>query len=315
MYKNARLTPKGRELMLARLEAGQHQLDVAQAMGVSVTTLKKWLRRFRAEGVSGLQDRSSRPHHSPRQLCESLRQGIVSLRRERRSGRFIAARLQVSTASVSRILRRAQLSRWRELEPKVPVIRYERQEPGELIHLDIKKLGRIKGIGHRIHGHQDNAHRNRGIGWDFVHVAIDDASRLGIADVAADETGATATHLLERTVADYQRCGIRVQRVMTDNGSPYLSHAFRDACRRLGIRHLRTKPYTPKTNGKAERFIQTCLREWAYAQAYESSHQRTLALKYWLHHYNWHRPHSALKSLPPIGRLKLEGNNLMMLHT
>jgi transposase InsO family protein len=301
--------------MLGRLEAGQHQLDVAQAMGVSVTTLKKWLRRFRCEGVTGLQDRSSRPAHSPGALAPQLREQILSLRRTRRTGRFIAAKLQVSTASVSRVLRRAHLSRWRELEPQVPLIRYERQEPGELIHLDIKKLGRIKGIGHRIHGHQHNTHRSKGIGWDFVHVAIDDASRLGMADVVADEKGDTATQLLEKTVADYERCGIRVQRVMTDNGGAYRSNAFRNACRRLHIRHLRTKPYTPRTNGKAERFIQTCLREWAYAQAYESSHQRTQALRHWLHHYNWHRPHSALKSLPPISRLKLEGNNLMILHS
>ncbi len=316
MHKNARLTPKGRELMLGRLKAGQHQLDVAQAMGVSVTTLKKWLRRFRAEGAAGLQDRSSRPCHSPRRLPEALRQAVVGLRYERRTGRYIASRLRLSTASVSRILRRAQLSRWRELEPKVPVIRYERQEPGELIHLDIKKLGRINGIGHRIHGRRDtNTHRNQGIGWDFVHVAIDDASRLAIADVVADEKGLTATQLLEKTVAEYERRGVRVQRIMTDNGAAYRSDAFREACRRLQIRHLRTKPYTPRTNGKAERFIQTCLREWAYAEAYESSDQRSLALKHWLHHYNWHRPHSALQSRPPVSRLKLEGNNLLMLHT
>ena len=203
MYKHARLTPKGRELMLERLKAGQHQLDVSQAMGVSLTTLKKWLRRFKAEGLAGLQDRSSRPRHSPRQLLSGTVCSIVALRRQRRTGRFIAGNLGVSAASVSRILRRAKLSRWRELEPAAPVVRYEREHPGELIHLDVKKLGRINGVGHRIHADRRNALRNRGIGWDFVHVAIDDASRIAMADVAADECGQTATTLLWRTVERY----------------------------------------------------------------------------------------------------------------
>jgi transposase InsO family protein len=315
MYKHARLTPKGRELMLERLKAGQHQLDVAQAMGVSLTTLKKWLRRFKAEGLAGLQDRSSRPRHSPRQLLAGTVCSVVALRRQRRTGRFIAHSLGVSGASVSRILRRARLSRWRELEPAVPVVRYQREHPGELIHLDVKKLGRIKGIGHRFQPDRHKAVRNEGIGWDFVHVAIDDASRIALANVVADERGDTATALLRRTVERYRLQGIRVQRVMTDNGSAYCSDAFRAACTQLGIRHLRTKPYTPKTNGKAERFIQTALREWAYAVAYQSSEQRTQALARWIHHYNWHRPHTALKYAPPISRLNLDGNNLLTLHS
>ncbi len=315
MHKNARLTPKGREVMLARLEAGQHPMDVAQAMGISLPTLRTWRRRYRAEGVAGLQDRSSRPGHSPRQLLTSVQGQIIDLRLQRRTGRFIAGRLGVSGATVSRVLRRARLSRWRELEPRPPVRRYQRERPGELLHLDVKKLGRISGIGHRIHGDRSNSLRNRGIGWDFVHVAIDDASRLAVATVAANERGDTATTFLESVVAHFQRQGVRIERVMTDNGSPYVSTAFRDACRRLGIRHLRTKPYTPKTNGKAERFIQTCLREWAYAEAYSTSRQRTSALAHWLHHYNWHRPHSALESQPPISRLRLDGNNLLTLHS
>jgi len=314
VHKHARLTPKGRALMLARLEAGQHQLDVAQAMGVSLTTVKKWLRRQRSEGAAGLADRSSRPRGSPRALLPGTRTAVIALRRERRTGRFISRQLGVSPASVSRILRAARLSRWRELEPAPPVRRYERDEPGELIHLDIKKLGRINGIGHRISGDRSSAHRNRGIGWDYVHVAIDDASRSLVAQVAADEKGDTTTALLRSTVARYQALGIRVQRVMTDNGSPYRSNAFRDACRELQIRHLRTKPYTPRTNGKAERVIQTALREWAYAVAYQSSDQRTQALRAWVHHYNWHRPHSALNFHPPISRLALDGNNLLRLH-
>jgi len=207
------------------------------------------------------------------------------------------------------------LSRWRELEPRPPANRYERAEPGELIHLDIKKLGRIRGIGHRIHGDRSNWIRNRGIGWDFVHVAIDDASRIARADVAPNENGDTATALFRATVKHYRSRGVRVQRVMTDNGPAYRSTDFKTACQELGIRHLRTKPYTPRTNGKAERFIQTALREWAYASAYRSSAQRTAALGRWIHHYNWHRPHSALDFNPPISRLNLDGNNLLRLHT
>jgi transposase InsO family protein len=312
MHKNARLTPKGREVMLARLEAGQHPADVAQAMAVSLTTLRKWRGRFCEAGLLGLQDRSSRPSHHPRQLLGSVQGQIIDLRLQRRTGRFIAHRLGVSGASVSRVLRRARLSRWRELEPRPPVRRYQRERPGELLHLDIKKLAKITHVGHRITG--DRADRQRGMGWDFVHVAIDDASRLALATVAANECGDTATAFLESAVARFQARGVRIERVMTDNGSAYVSRAFRTACAKLQIRHLRTKPYTPKTNGKAERFIQTCLREWAYAEAYPTSSQRTTALAHWLHHYNWHRPHSALQSLPPISRLRMDENNLLTLH-
>jgi transposase InsO family protein len=315
VHKNARLTPKGRALMLARLEAGQHQQDVAQAMGVSLTTLKKWLRRYRAEGPAGLLDRSCRPRCSPRQLPLAITEQIIGLRRQRRTGRFICRHLGVCGASVSRILRRAHLSRWRDLEPRPPVLRYQRERPGELLHLDVKKLGRITRIGHRITGERAGQARGRGVGWDFVHVAIDDASRLALASVAPNECGDTASAFLHATVAHFHERGVRIERVMTDNGSAYVSHAFRDTCRHLGIRHLRTKPFTPRTNGKAERFIQTCLREWAYAEAYSTSMQRTTALAHWLHHYNWHRPHSALQSHPPISRLGLEGNNLLKLHT
>ena len=313
MHKNARLTPKGRALMLERLAAGQHQADVAQAMGVSLTTLKKWLRRYRCEGPAGLEDRSSRPRRSPRQLDPGVIGRIIDLRRQRRTGRFIAARLAVSGASVSRVLRRARLSRWRELEPRAPVRRYERERAGELLHLDVKKLGRITRIGHRITGDRSGPYGKAG--WEFVHVAIDDASRVALASVAANERGDTATAFLEAAVAHFKQRGVRIERVMTDNGSAYVSHAFRDACQRLGVRHLRTKPYTPRTNGKAERFIQTCLREWAYAETYETSAARTTALSHWLHHYNWHRPHSALRSQPPVSRLGLEGNNLLKLHS
>ena len=236
------------------------------------------------------------------------------MRRRRRTGRFISRQLRVSAASVSRILRRAHLSRWRELEPHPPVRRYERQHPGELLHLDTKKLGRILRIGHRIHGWRGRGTHGKA-GWEFVHVAIDDHSRLALASVAADEKGNTATAFLKAAVQHFLERGVRIRQVMTDNGSAYLSEAFRQTCRQLQIRHLRTKPYTPRTNGKAERFIQTCLREWAYAEPYPTSAARTLALEHWLHHYNWHRPHSALQSNPPISRLNLDGNNLLRLHT
>jgi transposase InsO family protein len=193
------------------------------------------------------------------------------------------------------------------------VHRYERKRAGELLHLDTKKLGRITRIGHRITGDRSGSYGKAG--WEFVHVAIDDHSRVALASVAANERGDTATAFLESAVVHYQQRGVRIQRVMTDNGPGYLSHAFRDACRRHRIRHLRTKPYTPRTNGKAERFIQTCLREWAYAEAYSTSEQRTTALGHWLHHYNWHRPHTALQSKSPISRLGLNGRNLLRLHS
>ena len=314
MHKNARLTPKGRALMLGRLEAGQHQRDVAQALGVSRTTLRKWLWRYRLHGPAGLLDRSCRPQRSPRQLGGELVAQITALRRQRRTGRFIARQLCVSAASVSRVLRRVHLSRWRELEPQPPVQRYERQTAGELLHLDIKKLGRILQIGHRIHGWRGRGTHGKA-GWEFVHVAIDDASRVALASVAHNEKADTATAFLEAAVNYFRQRGVTIQRVMTDNGSAYVSRSFRSACQRLNIRHLRTKPYTPRTNGKAERFIQTCLREWAYATAYPTSANRTAALSTWLHHYNWHRPHSALQSNPPISRLNLDGNNLLKLHS
>jgi len=282
-------------------------------MGLSETTVRKWWRRFGAEGWRGLHNRTSRPGRRPRELPQARQEEIVALRRERRTGRWIAQTLSVSRATVSRVLRRAKLSRWRDLEPAPAPRRYEREHPGELIHLDIKKLGRIGEPGHRVTGARN--HRHRGIGWDFVHVAIDDASRVAAASVAPDELGTTAATFLEQTVAHYLARGVRPQRVMTDNGSPYVSKAFADTCRRLGLRHIRTRPYTPRTNGKAERFIQTSLREWAYAATYQDSAQRTAALGAWLHHYNWHRPHTALRAQPPMSRLALSQNNLLKLHT
>lgn len=311
MHKNARLTPKGREVLIQRLQAGQRVAEVAQAMGLSETTVRKWWRRFR-QGES-LADRSSRPLHSPRAVAVERRVQIEALRRQRRSGRWIAMTMGLSAATVSRVLRRARLSRWRELEPQPPVLRYERATAGELIHLDTKKLGRIERPSHRVTGNRRD--RVRGIGWEFAHVAIDDHSRTSLITMAEDERKESAVAFLEQVVEHYRACGIRVQRVMTDNGSAYRSRDFAEACRRLQLRHLYTRPYTPQTNGKAERFIQTALREWAYAASYATSQQRREALQDWLHHYNCHRPHSALGGRPPVSRLMLSQNNLLKLHT
>jgi transposase InsO family protein len=222
-------------------------------------------------------------------------------------------RLNLSPATVSRILKCAGLSRMKDIDPPEPVRRYERQRPGEMIHIDIKKLGRFAQAGHRVTGTRQNC-RNQGAGWEFAHVAIDDNSRIAFSQIRKDEKKGSAIAFLKAAVAYYNSLGVRVERVMTDNGSCYKSFAFAKACRRLKIKHIRTKPYTPKTNGKAERFIQTALREWAYAKAYETSDQRAADLPTWMHRYNWHRPHGGIHYKPPISRLGLTGNNLLRLH-
>jgi transposase InsO family protein len=319
VHKNARLTPRGRaELVVRVVEKRQPLRAVAEAFGVTIKTVSKWVGRFEAEGRSGLADRSSRPHRLYRPTPAETAQRVLALRRQRFTGQQIARESGVSPATVSRILRRAGLSRIKDLEPPEPVVRYEREHPGELIHIDIKKLGRIEGVGHRITGDrrgQSNPRgRRRGLGWEFVHVCIDDASRVAFSQVLPDEKKESAVAFLGAAVAYYASLGVTIARVMTDNGSCYRSHAFRKACARLGLRHIRTKPYTPKTNGKAERFIQTSLREWAYAQAYVHSDQRTAGLSPWLHRYNWHRPHKGIKSQTPISRLGLTVDNLLRLH-
>jgi transposase InsO family protein len=314
-HKNARLTALGRaELVRRVLEDDQPASQVAAAFGLCVTTVRKWVARFQAEGEDGLRDRSSRPHRLYRPTPGAVVERIAALRRERWTGKRIAAELGVSPATVSRVLRRLGLSRLRDLEPAEPVRRYERKRPGELIHLDIKKLGRFERVGHRITGDRTGQSNSRGVGWEYLHVCIDDHSRVAFSQIKTDEKAVSAIAFLEAAAAFYARLGVTVERVMTDNGSCYKSFAFRDTCKALALRHIRTKPYTPKTNGKAERFIKTALNEWAYARAYQTSDQRANHLPNWLHSYNWHRPHGGIGSHKPISRLGLARDNLLRLH-
>ena len=315
VHKNARLTVHSRaELVRRVLSEGQTASAVAMAFGVTIKTVSKWVERFVAEGPAGLAERSSRPHRLNRPTPPEKVEQIIALRRQRLTGQQIARDVGVSPATVSRVLRAAGLNRIRDLEPVEPVIRYEREHPGELIHLDIKKLGRFEQPGHRITGDRTLG-KSRGAGWEFVHVCIDDASRLAFSQVMPDETQQSAVPFLKAAVAYFASLGVTVTRVMTDNGSCYRSGAFRKACADLGLKHIRTKPYTPKTNGKAERFIQTALREWAYAQAYPTSDHRAAELPFWIHRYNWHRPHGGIKSKTPISRLGLDQDNLLRLHS
>ena len=316
IHKNARLTPHSRaELVRRVLEEGQTRKAVATAFGVCPRTVRKWIGRFQAEGPEGLQDRSSRPHRLHRPTPAPIVRRIEALRRERRTGQQIAAELGVSAATVSRVLRRLGLNTLKALEPAEPVRRYERKAPGELLHIDIKKLGRFERVGHRITGDRSGHSNSRGVGWEYVHVCIDDNSRIAFAQILPDERKHSATAFLKAAVAYYESLGITIERVMTDNGSCYKSHDFRDTCRALKMKHIRTKPYTPKTNGKAERFIQTALREWAYARAYQTSDQRGADMPRWLHRYNWHRPHASLKYKTPISRLAISEDNLLRLHS
>ncbi len=274
IHKNARTTPRSRGQIVERVLTQQERPPaVAAAVGVSDRTVRKWLARYAAEAAAGLADRSCRPRRSPRATPPLLVSWVEHLRRQRWAGAEIAQALQLSASTVARLLRRQGLARLRQLEPPVPVQRYEWAQPGDLLHLDVKKLGRIGRVGHRITG--DRRAQVRGIGWEFVHVAVDDASRLAYVEVLPDEGGVTATQFLWRARAWFRRHGIRVRRVLTDNGSGYVSDRFARLCRSTGVRHLRTRPYTPRTNGKAERFIQTLLREWAYRRAYSTSRHRT----------------------------------------
>jgi transposase InsO family protein len=312
VHQNARTTPHSRMLIIERLAEGWTVSAVAVAMGIDPSTVRKWRDRFAREGEAGLQDRSSRPHRSPTRLGPDAVAEIERLRRERLSGPSIARQARRPVSTVGLVLRRLGLGRLQALDPKPPVIRYEREHPGELIHIDTKKLGRIDGIGHRITGDRRGQSSKRGTGWEALHVAVDDASRLAYTELLADERKESAVAFMERARAWFARHGIEVERVMTDNGSAYKSRVFRAALSEAGIRHKRTRPYTPRTNGKAERFIQTTLREWAYAAPYTSSAERAAAMPAWLCSYNSRRPHSALGGQPPISRLPRDnvlGNN------
>jgi transposase InsO family protein len=319
IHQNARLTPLGREHLVHQMLGGQSPEAAARAAGVCPRTARKWLARYRAEGAAGLQDRSSRPGRLRNPTPPATVTRIIELRRQRLTGRHLAAETGVSSATVSRVLRRAGLSRLKDLEPAEPVVRYERKTPGEIIHIDIKKLGRFERTGHRITGDrrsQSACRRRRqgGQGWEHVHVAIDDHSRLSFTQIHPDEGQDSAVKHLKAAIAWYRSLGITVTGIMTDNGSCYRSKKFAKACKALKLRHLRTKPYTPKTNGKAERFIQTALREWAYAKAYQTSDQRAADLPIWTHLYNWHRPHAGINYQTPISRLGPNHDNLLRLH-
>jgi transposase InsO family protein len=318
IHKNARLTPIGREQMVRAILGGQTPQAAARAAGVCPRTAHKWLARFKSEGAAGLADGSSRPKRLRRPTSQAIVTQVIALRRQRLSGAHIAKTVGVSPATVSRILKAAGLSRLKDLAAAEPVRRYERQHPGELIHIDIKKLGRFHQIGHRITGDRTRQSsprgRHEGAGWEFVHVCVDDASRIAFTMIMPSEKAISAVAFLKAAIAYYQSLGITVARVMTDNGSCYKAFAFARACKRLKLKHIRTKPYTPKTNGKAERFIQTALREWAYAWPYNTSQDRARQLQPWTHAYNWHRPHGSLKGQPPISRLPLPEDNLLRLH-
>jgi transposase InsO family protein len=310
LHGNARTCLHGRRLIVERVLAqGWTLAAAAEAAGVSVRTVSKWLARFRAEGGEGLLDRSSAPSVVPARTPEERVELIAALRRLRMTAAEIAETLSMPLSTVSAVLARIGLGRLSRLEPPEPANRYERKRPGELLHVDVKKLGRIGRPGHRVNG--DRRTRSRGIGWEYVHIAVDDATRLAYVEVLEDEKAVTAAGFLRRAVAHFRAYGIRVERVITDNGSCYRGVVHALACKTLGIKHLRTRPYRPRTNGKAERFIRTMLGGWAYAAIYRNSQERRAALPGWLDFYNHRRPHGSLSHQPPLQRLEaLRRNNL-----
>jgi transposase InsO family protein len=287
-------------------------LVAAASFNVTARTAAKWVKRYREQGVAGLADRSSRPHRLHRPTSSEQVERVEALRRQRWTGYRIAQHAGLSRATVSRILRRLKLNRIRDLEPAPVVQRYEHDAPGDLLHLDIKKLGRIVRPSHRVTGNRRDS--VDGAGWEYVHVAIDDHSRIAFSGIYPDEKRSSVIACLRSTLDWYARLGIRFKAVLTDNGPAYRSFQFAQVCRELGLKHRFTRPYTPRTNGKAERFIQTALREWAYACSYDNSQQRSQQLHSWLHDYNWHRPHASLNHQPPISRSGLDRNNLLSHH-
>ncbi|MGH7487380.1 MAG: IS481 family transposase [bacterium] len=309
IHKNARSCPASRLLLTQRvLRGGMTAAEAAAMAGMSRRSAVRWIGRYRG-GDRELLDHSSRPHRSPRQTPPKLVERVLALRKERQTGCEIAHRLGISPATVARLLGAAGLSRLRNLEVLEPARRYEKQRPGEMVHLDIKKLGRIGRVGHRITG--DRRSRMRGIGWEFVHVAIDDYSRSSYVEVLPDERAPTTVDFLNRALLWFAQMGVCVETLLTDNGGNYRSRIFSAACNAGGLRHRRTRPYRPCTNGKAERFIQTLLREWAYKRPYSTSYQRTKRLATFLRYYNQQRPHASLSRKPPASRLPIPGNNLL----
>ncbi|MCX8115509.1 MAG: IS481 family transposase [Burkholderiaceae bacterium] len=312
-HKNARLTFARRiELVKDIVDRKVTPCAAAAAHGVSAATARKWLGRYLTVGQDGLADRSSRPHRSPRALPAATALAVVELRRRRLTQARIAASLGLSCSSVSRVLARAGLSKLADLQPTAPVQRYEHQAPGDLLHLDTKKLGRIEQPGHRVTGNR--RHRVDGAGWEFLFVAVDDHARIGFTDMYLDERAASAVQFLRNAFAYFASLGVRLKAVLTDNGAAFRSRDFRDACRQLGLKQRFTRAYRPQTNGKAEPFIQSALREWAYAFSYQHSSERTEALDDWIHHYNWHRPHQGIGGAAPMSRVKPSRNNLLTLH-
>ena len=313
-HKNARTTVWSRERMARQVIGGECTLAVAAAAAnVSPKTAAKWTARFRQLGAAGLTDRTCRPHRLRRPTRPEQVELVLTLRRQRWTGLRIARQSELSRATVSRILRRSKLSRMRDLEPRPPVVRYEHLHPGDLLHLDIKKLGRIAKPGHRVT--RNPADRTRRVGWEYLHVAIDDHSRIAFSAILPDETAASVADFLGQALAYYRRFGISVRRILSDNGPAYRSRNFARLCAGLAIKHRFTQPYTPRTNGKAERFIRTAMEEWAYARTYQNSAERSAQLLPWIHEYNWHRPHAGINHHTPISRAGLDRNNLLTLHT
>lgn len=297
-----------RKVLIERCTLGA----AAASFHVSQKTAAKWVRRFREGGSKALQDRSSRPRHCYRPTSSTLIEKVLSLRQLRWNGWRIARETGLSRTTVSRILRRAGMNRLRSLNPPPPVVRYEHKHPGDLIHFDIKRLARIVKPGHRIHG--DRTQETRGAGYEYLHIVIDDHTRLAFAAILPDQKHTSAIRFFHMARLFYSRFGISVRRVLTDNGSCYRDGRFRMLLNQQHIKHRFTRPYTPRTNGKAERFIQTALREWAYARSYQNSLERETELDPWLHDYNFHRPHASLNLNPPVSRSGLNRNNLLILH-
>lgn len=313
IHKNARLTYVRRIEMVQDITLrGQTVAQAAKAHGVSEMTTRKWLGRYLAQGEAALFDKSSRPEKSPRAIEPGKALAIVELRRKFMLQASIASSLTVSKATVSRVLRRAGLSKLSDLRPPEPVVRYEHEAPGDLLHIDTKKLGRIERPSHRVTGNR--ADTFGGAGWEVLFVAVDDHARIGFTQIHPDERKSSAVAFLQASVSYYAGLGVTVRALLTDNDSPFRSKDFKQACAELNIKHRFTRAYRPQTNGKAERFIQSALREWAYSQTYQHSRDRTSALARWIHHYNWHRPHHGIGCRPPMSRLPDSGNNVLTLH-